>query len=47
MAHEMARVSDLLFEVLHSAVPAFTFPFGFVGHPGPGAFLRAPYHIVG
>lgn len=45
MAHEVARVSDLLFEVFnfHDA----TFAFHFTGHPGLGAFVRAPDAIEG
>lgn len=48
VAHEMARVSDLLSEVLNSSTPTtFTFLFHFIGHPSLGAFIRVPYCTVG
>lgn len=43
MAHEMARESDLLFGVFNCHNPAFAFHF--IGHPGLGAFVRAPIAV--
>ena len=44
MAHEMARVSDLLYEVFSSIIPTFTFVFCFIGHPELAASVRGPLH---